>query len=639
MPEWLVAILDWLRANPHLAGVAIGLVAFLEGLAVVGILMPGIVILFGFGALVGLGVLDLATVWIWCSAGAIVGDGLSFWLGHHFKDSVRDIWPITRYPGLLEQGESFFRRHGLKSVIIGRFVGPIRPIIPLVAGMLQMPVRIYLPANILAGIVWAPAYLLPGLVFGASLELAQAVAWRLALLLVLIGGAIWLLAIGIKAVYLMTAPFANKLTAAALKWSRNHPLLGGIARNLVDPKRPESASLLALGLFLLLASGAAMWLLVTMPMEGRETFDMQVGTAIATLRSPWTDQWMVLFASLGSLWVVIPACAALLLWLGIRRQHLAAIHLAVAGGFGALLAVAMSLVVSKLSGNGLAPVSQITLAVAGYGFVAILLAVQLPARSRLWPYVVSALLIVLAASGRVYLGVHGISQVLLGLCLGAVWVIAVGIAYRRRARRLFLVTPAAGIFFVALIVALAVDVRRHGQHVLAAAFPPAAPVQVTLGQWSAPQVIAPPDENVTFLVAGSPATILDRLDQAGWQEPPPANWQTPIAMLQPDPAPQTLPLLPATVGNYRELATRVKMVREGEIVAVRLWPTALQRVSAQGTVLPVWAGRSARYQIRQVLYFFHFWQRKELLGLPAILAPLDGSQVLRALPMESLSRQ
>lgn len=348
---------------------------------------------------------------------------------------------------------------------------------------------------------------------------------------------------------------------------------------------------------------------------------------------------MMLFASLGSLWVVIPACAALLLWLGFRRQHLAAIHLAVAGGFGALLAVAMSLTVSTLSGNGLAPVSQIPLAVASYGFVAILLVVQLPIRSRLWPYVVSALLVVLAASGSVYLGIQGISQVLLGLSLGAVWVMAVGIAYRRRVRRLFLVTPAAGIFFTALIIALAVDVRQHGQHVLAAAFPPAAPDQLTQSQWLEPKSIVPPDEDITFLVAGSPGLILDRLDQQGWIDPPPANWQTPIAMLQPDPTSKTLPLLPATVGNYRELATRVRTDDGGEIIALRLWPTALQRISPEGEVLPVWAGRVARYRIRQVLYFFHFWQRTQLLGLPEEIAPTHSLERLQIVVVEPLPQE
>ncbi|MES9896122.1 MAG: VTT domain-containing protein, partial [Candidatus Thiodiazotropha endolucinida] len=92
---------------------------------------------------------------------------------------LRGFWPFNRHPATLQRGITFFQRYGGKSVALGRFFGPVRAIIPLVAGMLGMPPLRFLAANILSALVWAPAYLLPGIVFGASLELASEVAFRL----------------------------------------------------------------------------------------------------------------------------------------------------------------------------------------------------------------------------------------------------------------------------------------------------------------------------------------------------------------------------------------------------------------------------------------------------------------------------
>ena len=126
--------MDWIGNHPGVAGLVIAVVAFLEGFALVGILVPGIVILFGFGALIGLGVLELRSVWFWCSLGAIAGDGASFWIGRRYREHLPLVWPFSRYRDLIRQGIRFFRKHGLKSIIIGRFLGPVRPIMPVVAG-------------------------------------------------------------------------------------------------------------------------------------------------------------------------------------------------------------------------------------------------------------------------------------------------------------------------------------------------------------------------------------------------------------------------------------------------------------------------------------------------------------------------
>jgi undecaprenyl-diphosphatase len=141
-------------------------VALAESLAIVGVLVPGVIILLGAGALIGAGVLDFWDITAWAVAGAIVGDGLSYWLGHHFEYlTARWRW-FRLHPDHLERGIRFFQDYGDISIALGRFFGPIRAIVPLVAGLMRMPPKRFFIANVLSALVWAPAYLAPGILLG-----------------------------------------------------------------------------------------------------------------------------------------------------------------------------------------------------------------------------------------------------------------------------------------------------------------------------------------------------------------------------------------------------------------------------------------------------------------------------------------
>ena len=171
-------MLAWISEHSAWAGFIVFSIALSESLAIVGLIMPGAMLMFGAGALIGANVLPLWPIMGMAALGAMVGDGLSYWLGRHYKVHLRSIWPFRAYPGLVNRGVDFFQRHGGKSVALGRFVGPLRPIIPAVAGMLEMSIPRYVSINVLASLAWAPAYLLPGVVFGTSLQLASGVAGR-----------------------------------------------------------------------------------------------------------------------------------------------------------------------------------------------------------------------------------------------------------------------------------------------------------------------------------------------------------------------------------------------------------------------------------------------------------------------------
>ncbi|WP_281645101.1 bifunctional DedA family/phosphatase PAP2 family protein [Parendozoicomonas sp. Alg238-R29] len=163
MAQWLQAHQDWMALT-------IAVIAFLESLVVVGLLLPGVVMLFTAASLAGGGALDVWTMLLAGFAGAVLGDGVSFVVGQVFHERIRSWWPFRTHPQWLEKGEQFFDRHGGVSIALGRFVGPIRPVIPVVAGMMGMPARYFYLVNILSAIFWAPAYLLPGYFVGASLH-------------------------------------------------------------------------------------------------------------------------------------------------------------------------------------------------------------------------------------------------------------------------------------------------------------------------------------------------------------------------------------------------------------------------------------------------------------------------------------
>ena len=168
MAENFEQLLAWISANPHHAGWVIFLVSLAESLAIVGVLVPGVVILLGVGALIGSGVLDFWSMCAWAVAGAIIGDGLSYQLGRHFDYLTERFRWFRLHPDHLEKGHEFFQKWGDVSVALGRFFGPIRAIVPLVAGLMDMPPGRFYLANVLSAVVWAPAYLAPGILLGKT---------------------------------------------------------------------------------------------------------------------------------------------------------------------------------------------------------------------------------------------------------------------------------------------------------------------------------------------------------------------------------------------------------------------------------------------------------------------------------------
>lgn len=188
---------DFVSSHAQLAWLITFAVAFLESLAFVGIIMPGAAAIIAIGALVGAGHLGFWETTLAGIVGAAAGDGLSYALGRRYHGHIRDFRLVRRYERFLDLGERYFQSRGTMSIVVGRFVGPMRPFMPLVAGMLDMPLKRFLLADWVASIGWAPVYLAPGILVGAAAHLEannlSLFYWQLGGFWVLLWTAIWAL--------------------------------------------------------------------------------------------------------------------------------------------------------------------------------------------------------------------------------------------------------------------------------------------------------------------------------------------------------------------------------------------------------------------------------------------------------------
>lgn len=606
-PAYLTPLFDWLQAHPLTALGLVFLTAFGESLAFVGILVPGAVLMVAFGALVALDVMPLGATLLAAILGAIAGDGLSYWLGHHYRERLRGFWPFSRHPELLMRGEAFFHRHGGKSVLFGRFFGPVRAVVPAVAGMLEMPAGRFLLVNVISAILWAPAYLLPGLVFGASLDLASEFAGRFTVLLVGLLAALFVSGWLIRQFYLWLQPLALRAMARALEWSRRHPVLGEVPAAIVSPTHPEVRGLTLLALILLVAAaGFALLAHYGDRLPLVHNLDLLLHNGLQDLRSPPFEGAMVFLAGLADprlLAAIVVLTAGLLLHQGHR---LALWHWLAAFGVTFLFAL-----VARHTGRFGGPMppflpgtpgGNLMLAVAVYGFLAILAGRGLPPRWHLPLYLLCILLLWLIAFADLYLGLLWASDALASLLLGVAWTALLGIAYRRHAR----IAPfdrRHGQVLALVLVPLLVGwpLSQQAEHAAAHA-PPRTTYVMDRAAWREsgwqllPAVRADlrGDRRFVFnLQWAAPRPAIEHaLRAAGWQ---PArhgarrwlNWFNPLATAD------ALPLLPQVHAGRYDAIRYWRREDDDHLWVVRLWESDYL-LRDGGQQLPLWYGQLAR---------------------------------------------
>lgn len=170
MSSYLDPLIAFVSAHAWLAYLTLFLAALLEAVPVMGSVIPGSTIILALSALVPGGDLRLAPVLAAAAAGAALGDGVAFWIGHRRKREILSAWPMTNFPRVVAQSEALFHRWGTLAVFFARFVPPIRAFVPITAGALGMPPLRFYAVNIPAILLWALAHVLPGVLAVSALH-------------------------------------------------------------------------------------------------------------------------------------------------------------------------------------------------------------------------------------------------------------------------------------------------------------------------------------------------------------------------------------------------------------------------------------------------------------------------------------
>lgn len=426
MDQWLNTLNTWLAANPSWIALAIAGTALLESLAVAGLVVPGVAMLFVIAAAAGHHDLSIWAAMGWACLGAIAGDGISFWIGRHFKGRIYSIWPFSRHPRTLLQAERFFQRHGGKSVVLGRFIGPVRPIVPMVAGAFEMPAKRFLLFNILSALGWAPVYVLPGFLVGASMALEPDLPRHFYPVLI---ASVLVLAAGLTLFFRVHVELLpeGKLYNAARRLMQRHSATRHLWHGLISPRGKDAEFPLAsLALALGSIGGFTTWTLAVIHTEWLVIFNGLVVEFFQDLRFDLLDPVFLALTLAGDTLVLGAGFVLFSAALFLSGHKAGAAHMVAGGIVAGVLTVALKygLFLARPETVDLPPVTPAypsghsSGATALYGLIATFIAQEFRHEKRWQIYTVAAIPIILVALSRLYLGVHWFSDVVGGILLG-----------------------------------------------------------------------------------------------------------------------------------------------------------------------------------------------------------------------------
>jgi membrane protein DedA with SNARE-associated domain len=415
----------------------VGVFAFVETGAFIGLVVPGESMLLVGGAVAGQGAVDvyilIAIAWF----AAWLGDTTSFFVGRRLgREFILRHGPRVGVTAeRFEQVEDYFSRHGGKTIFLGRFIGFVRALAPFVAGSSSMRYRVFLPYSILGTGLLNTSMILLGYAFSRSIDTAAKYAGRgaflLATLIVVVAGAVWL----------VRRLRVAENRRAAVRWMEERRATAWLVR-LARPFRPQLAFLWArvtpggtfgleftslTAIFAVAAFVLVAYTVIVGGDPGPTPGDVTAADVVEGLHTSWLVDIAKAVTALGAGAVVLPlaaVCAAAL----VARRRWAELGVLVAGTAAIAIGVhELKDAVDRPRPEGglvAATGSSFPSAHAAYSTFYVWLAVTIVVRLRVGMArgaLVVALGIALTAAiglSRVYLGVHYLSDVNAGWALG-----------------------------------------------------------------------------------------------------------------------------------------------------------------------------------------------------------------------------
>ncbi len=407
---WYLALRSWLIAHPDAILIAIFLTSLIEAVAVIGTLVPAVPMLFVLTVLAAHAEISLLPLFLTGMAGAMAGDSISYALGQNFQHRIHTFWPFNRNPDWLQRSEDFVRKHGGKSIIFGRFIGPLRAFIPMAAGIFRMRPVYFLWMNFLSAMAWAPTHLLPGYSLGA----ATAHDWMPGRAQLLLLGA--LLIIVAVLTWLLPALAGWRHRRADLRPENNRGRAFSHDGHPEDQRAALRLALFAFAGFMLLAC-LLPWL---------KPLDVRLTGQLFAFRQNVLDPVFIMLSLLGDTRSLMAFGVVLIGWTALRREWVlagcgllvAALGLSLPALLKQAFDIARPLLVMAPPGSDSFPSGHAFSTVLVWGFVLVILERygREGVTGLLRPLLLGVIVFTIVA--RPYLGVHWVSDVLAGALLG-----------------------------------------------------------------------------------------------------------------------------------------------------------------------------------------------------------------------------
>ncbi len=610
MNDIVTPLLQWLNANPEWAGFATFLISAAESVAIIGTIVPGSITMTAIGALAGAGIIPLWPTLIWATIGAIGGDGISYWFGHYFKDRLRSIWPFRQHPEFLEKGEVFVHKYGVMSVFIGRFVGPVRALVPLVAGMLGMKPLQFTIANVTSAIGWAPVYMLPGILLGAvSLELPPDIALHVMLVLVLLTLFILLCLWFIyKLLKLASNQIEQTLVAIWMRLSKSHYFhFATVILKHYDPKQLHGQLTLAF-----------YFILTSLLFVGLVTYVTAVGPANITInnvlyhlfrgiRTDGMDNIMLAITLLGQKQIILPVIFVLTTWFLFTQRMRAALHTLALGLFAAVSAFILKSIIQSPRPWGIfhnsdgfsMPSGHVTLATTIYMGIAFMIATPMSPQKRWMIYLPAAIVAFAVGISRMYLGAHWFTDVLGGWLLSTAILMIVILSFHRQSEKVISLRGISLVCSLTLFISYTFFAYSHFSvlktNYTQLNFPTAA---ISVNTWWTKEETNEPIDRVSLFGlpsqiinvqwAGDLEKIRQTLQEDDWSKPPSRDWISTLHRIADIKSTEYLPLVsPQYLDKKPVLILAKRMEGSKKLVVLRLWES--DRI-IQETQTPLWVG-------------------------------------------------
>src|SRR3990167_4623735 len=441
LDHYLLIVSAYLSAHPYWGPLFAFIVAFTESLPIIGTIVPGSITMSVIGILIGRGLLSFLLTTSWTTVGALLGDIIGFAIGKYCNENLRKMWPFSKYPKWIAMGESFFKAHGGKSIIIGRFVGPARSTIPLIAGLVRMHWIPFLFSAIPSALLWSLFYLSPGILIGAiSMELPHKVAVQfvgIALGALLF---IWIIAWLIRHFFTILYGLFRRMIHVLWQHIQHDRYLHPLFFILRNPRHFKDSSQLSLFLIASLCFAAFLGILISLYLQvGIMYLNMPIYSLTQTSRLHIIDNIFVVITNAGSPLLLLLLTLIMGAGLSLQKRFYEAFHFV-----GGMFFIAGSVWFFKhiayfprppgimlIDPDSSFPSGHSALSVVFYGLFALFWSKSHRTQPTLG-YVSLTILVTLIMFSRIYLAAHWFSDVIAGFLLGCTVLVLTNLSLRRR---------------------------------------------------------------------------------------------------------------------------------------------------------------------------------------------------------------